>query len=64
MEKINRKRKYSVSALSKISISCPNIAAWYAYAKANISAYSNPASSSSALTELGSVIGIFILLIL
>ena len=53
------KKHFSVSALSKISILCPNIPSWYAYAKANISAYSNLVSSSSALTELGSVIGNF-----
>lgn len=47
---------FTISALSKISISCPNIGTWYAYAKANISAYSNPASSASSLSEMGSVI--------
>ena len=30
---------------------------WYAYVKANISAYSSLASSASAITELGSVMG-------
>jgi len=46
---------FSVSALSSISVSCPNIAYWYAYAKANVTAYSSLTSSASAISELGSV---------
>ena len=41
----------------KISIPCPNIATFYLYAK-NLTYYSNVYNSTSALTELGSVIGI------
>jgi hypothetical protein len=47
----------SISALSSISVSCPNMNYWYAYVKANISAYSSLTSSASAITELGSVMG-------
>ena len=46
----------SVSAVAKISVLCPNIVSWYTYAK-NTSTYSNLLNSTSALTELGSVIG-------
>jgi len=48
--------QFSVTSLSKISVSCQNMAAWYAYATKNISSYSGAYASSSALTELGSVI--------
>jgi len=48
--------QFSVTSLSKISISCPNIAAWYSYATTKVSSYSSAYASSSALTELGSVV--------
>lgn len=61
---IVKKKKFhfrtSVSAVAKISVLCPNIASWYSYAK-TISTYSNILNSTSALTELGSVIGKFFL---
>jgi len=45
----------SISALSSISVPCPNMNYWYAYVKYNISTYSS--LTSSAITELGSVMG-------
>ena len=53
----------SVSALAKISLTCPNIASWYTYAKASAT-YSSLLNSTSALTELGSIICLDFLLIL
>jgi len=45
----------SISSLSKISLACPNIASWYSVAK-TVTAYgSSLYSSSSSITELGSV---------
>jgi len=45
----------SISSLSKISLACPNIANWYALAK-TVPAYgSSLYSSSSSISELGSV---------
>ena len=45
----------SISSLSKISLACPNIANWYALAK-TVPAYgSSLFSSSSSISELGSV---------
>ena len=45
----------SISSLSKISLGCPNIANWYTLAK-TVSAYgSSLYSSSSSISELGSV---------
>jgi trimeric autotransporter adhesin len=46
---------FSASVVSSISVSCPNIAYWYAYAKST-GGYSSVTNSSSQLTELGSVI--------
>ena len=45
-----------MSAVAKISLACSNIANWYALAK-NTSTYASLTNSTSALTELGSVIG-------
>ena len=39
----------SISALSSISVSCPNMNYWYAYVKANISAYSSTLTTVSCL---------------
>lgn len=52
---------FSISSLSKISISCPNMATWYSYIKSNVNEYSTLTSSASALSELGTVIGNYLL---
>ena len=45
----------SISSLSSINLACPNIASWYALAK-TVSAYgSSLYTSSSSISELGSV---------
>lgn len=41
--------------MSKISLTCPNIANWYVFAK-NTTAFASLTNSSSALSELGTII--------
>lgn len=46
----------SVSALAKISISCPNMNLWYSKAKSSSTYGSTLYTDNSKLTELGSIL--------
>lgn len=46
----------SVSALAKISLTCPNMNSWYAKAKISSTYGATLVSDNSKLTELGSIL--------
>lgn len=46
----------SISTLSKISLTCPNIANWYSYAKTSSTYGSSLVTDNSMLTELGAIL--------